>query len=133
MSEREKAIQLLERVPEKKLYYIIGILEGALIPEVEEVDADEWDLKMINEAKRENDGEEVTLEELKKELDKKTQERLLRAISQLPMGTDIKKLQGLEMYRMRVGDMRVLYTIDDVVMVISIENIDNRGDVYKRL
>lgn len=65
--------------------------------------------------------------------DKKTQERLLRAISQLPMGTDIKKLQGLEMYRMRVGDMRVLYTIDDVVMVISIENIDNRGDVYKRL
>lgn len=37
------------------------------------------------------------------------------------------------MYRMRVGDMRVLYTIDDVVMVISIENIDNRGDVYKRL
>ena len=68
MSEREKAIQLLERVPEKKQYYIIGILEGALIPEVEEVDADEWDLKMINEAKRENDGEEVTLEELKKEL-----------------------------------------------------------------
>lgn len=68
MSEREKAIQLLERVPEKKLYYIIGILEEALIPEVEEVDADEWDLKMINEAKRENDGEEVTLEELKKEL-----------------------------------------------------------------
>ena len=68
MSEREKAIKLLARVPEKKLYYIIGILEGALIPEVEEVDADEWDLKMINEAKRENDGEDVTLEELKKEL-----------------------------------------------------------------
>lgn len=68
-----------------------------------------------------------------KKQDKKIQERLLRAISQLPMGTDIKKLQGLEMYRMRVGDMRVLYTIDDVVMVISIENIDNRGDVYKRL
>lgn len=68
-----------------------------------------------------------------KRQDKKTQERLLRAISQLPMGTDIKKLQGLEMYRMRVGDMRVLYTIDDIVMVISIENVDNRGDVYKRL
>lgn len=68
-----------------------------------------------------------------KKQDKKTQERLLRAISQLPMGTDIKKLQGLEMYRMRVGDMRVLYTIDDIVMVISIENVDNRGDVYKRL
>ena len=68
-----------------------------------------------------------------KKQDKKTQERLLKAINQLPDGTDIKKLQGIEMYRMRVGDMRVLYTINDVVMIISIENIDNRGDVYKRL
>lgn len=68
-----------------------------------------------------------------KKQDRKTQGRLLDAINQLPMGTDIKKLQGLEMYRMRVGDMRVLYTIDDVIYVISIENIDNRGDVYKRL
>lgn len=68
-----------------------------------------------------------------KRQDKKTQERLLRAISNLPDGTDIKKLQGVGMYRMRVGDMRVLYTVDDVVMIISIENIDNRGDVYKRI
>ena len=65
--------------------------------------------------------------------DKKIQERLLVAINQLPEGTDIKKLQGYDMYRMRVGNMRILYTIDDFVMIISIENIDNRGDVYKRL
>lgn len=68
MSDRERAIQLLEKVPETKLYYIIGILEGAAIPDVEEVEPDEWDLKMIAEAKRENDGEEVTFEDLKKEL-----------------------------------------------------------------
>lgn len=76
--------------------------------------------------------QKAALKFLKKQ-DKKTQERLLKAINQLPAATDIKKLQGLEMYRMRVGDMRVLYTIDDVVMIISIENIDNRGDVYKRI
>lgn len=35
MSDRERAIQLLERVPETKLYYIIGILEGAAIPDEE--------------------------------------------------------------------------------------------------
>ena len=68
-----------------------------------------------------------------KKQDKKTQERLLKAINQLPKGTDIKKLQGVDLYRMRVGDMRILYTVDDIVMIISIENIDNRGDVYKRL
>lgn len=55
--------------------------------------------------------QKAALKFLKKQ-DKKTQERLLKAINQLPDGTDIKKLQGLEMYRMRVGDMRVLYTID---------------------
>lgn len=33
MSNKELAIQLLERIPEYKMYYIIGILEGAAIPE----------------------------------------------------------------------------------------------------
>ena len=68
MNDRERAMQLLEKVPETKLYYIIGILEGAIIPDIEEVEPDEWDLKMIEEVSRENDGEEVTLEDLKKEL-----------------------------------------------------------------
>lgn len=68
-----------------------------------------------------------------KKQDKPTQTRLLHAISRLPDGTDIKKLQGYDMYRMRVGNMRVLYTIHETIMVISIENIDSRGDVYKRL
>ncbi len=64
--------------------------------------------------------------------DRKTQERLLLAINQLPGGTDIKKMQGYDMYRMRVGNIRVLYSIDETISIISIENIDNRGDVYKR-
>lgn len=33
MSARERAIQLLDQIPEGKLYYIIGILEGAAIPD----------------------------------------------------------------------------------------------------
>ena len=69
MSDRERAMQLLEKVPETKLYYIIGILEGAIIPDIEEVEPDEWDLKMIEEASSENDGAEVTIEDLKKELE----------------------------------------------------------------
>ena len=76
--------------------------------------------------------QKAALKFLKKQ-DKRTQERLLKAINQLPNGADVKKIQGYELYRLRVGDMRVLYAIDDVVMIISIENIDNRGDVYKRL
>lgn len=33
MSNKERAIQLLDRIPESKMYYIIGVLEGAAIPE----------------------------------------------------------------------------------------------------
>ena len=36
------------------------------------------------------------------------------------------------LFRLRVGDYRILYTIDEAVKIISIENIDNRGDIYKR-
>lgn len=64
---------------------------------------------------------------------KKEQERLLKAMYKLPAGTDIKKLKGVEMFRLRVGNYRILYTIDENVRVITIENIDNRGNVYKRI
>ena len=30
MSNRERAMELLEQVPEEKLYYIISVMEGAL-------------------------------------------------------------------------------------------------------
>ena len=48
-------------------------------------------------------------------------------------GTDIKKLKGHNLYRLRVGNFRILYSIDDAIRLIDIENIDNRGDIYKRL
>lgn len=35
MSNKERAIQLLDQIPESKMYYIIGILEGAAIPDEE--------------------------------------------------------------------------------------------------
>ncbi len=74
--------------------------------------------------------------EAQKFLDKQNKNnriRLYKAIYKLPEGTDIKKLKGHNLYRLRVGDFRVLYSIDDVIRLIDIENIDNRGDIYKKL
>ena len=62
----------------------------------------------------------------------KIQQKLLREISRLPVGNDIKKLKGLENhYRLRVGDFRVIYVKINDLYVVKIINIDNRGDVYK--
>lgn len=65
--------------------------------------------------------------------DKSTRLRLYKAIYKLPNGTDIKKLKGHNLYRLRVGDYRILYSVEDSIKLIDIENINNRGDVYKRL
>lgn len=62
--------------------------------------------------------------------DRKQRLRLYKAIYKLPKGQDIKKLKGHDIYRLRVGDYRVLYTIDDEIRLINIENINNRGQIY---
>ncbi len=62
----------------------------------------------------------------------KTQQNLMKTIYRLPDGTDIKRLKGYDLYRIRVGNIRIIYSIKEEIRVINIENIDNRGDVYKR-
>ncbi len=65
--------------------------------------------------------------------DKQQRLRLYKAIYMLPQGTDIRRLAGTKMYRLRVGDFRILYEIDNGVYKINVINIDNRGQVYKNL
>ncbi len=62
----------------------------------------------------------------------KMQKTLMTAIYKLPDGTDIKRLKGHDLFRMRIGNIRIIYSIQEEIKVITIENIDNRGDVYKR-
>lgn len=62
----------------------------------------------------------------------KHQQNIMTAIHKLPDGSDIRRLKGYGLYRLRVGDVRVIYSINEEIKVINIENIDNRGDVYKR-
>lgn len=64
--------------------------------------------------------------------DKNQRLRLYKAIYKLPDGTDIKKLNGHNLYRLRVGAYRILYMVDNEIRLINIENIDNHGDIYKR-
>ena len=63
--------------------------------------------------------------------DKPTKRRLKEAIEKIPSG-DIKRLKGIEeAYRLRVGDLRVLFSFD--IDTIYIDNIISRGQAYKRL
>jgi mRNA interferase RelE/StbE len=54
----------------------------------------------------------------------------LLAINPRPSGC--KKLIGsLNSYRIRIGDYRVLYTIEDNILLVDIVTIGNRKDVYR--
>jgi len=65
-------------------------------------------------------------------LDKQTDKQVKRiknAVSALPAG-DVKKLKGIENgYRLRIGNVRVLF--EKIGNNITVFKIDNRGDVYK--
>lgn len=67
MSNREIAINIINEIPEYKLSYVIDILNGIKNLIVEEVEPDEWDLKMIAEAEAENDGTTYSIEEVLEE------------------------------------------------------------------
>jgi mRNA interferase RelE/StbE len=59
----------------------------------------------------------------------KRAERIKAAVNLLPAG-DVKKLKGIKNgYRLRVGDVRVLFAKDDDKLYVV--KIDNRGDIYK--
>lgn len=64
MSEREQLKQIIDRLPEYKLAYVANLIFGIEKTDIEEIEPDEWDLKMIAEAKANNDGSAVSLEEL---------------------------------------------------------------------
>lgn len=62
--------------------------------------------------------------------------RLAEKISQLGQNPDdssldTKRLTGAPLYRLRVGDWRIIYGRQDAVKVIAIEKIKPRGDAYK--
>lgn len=64
--------------------------------------------------------------------DKTQQIRIYKAIYNLPNG-DIKLLKGYNtIYRLRIGDCRILFIWNENEIIINIIDADNRGDVYKK-
>ena len=47
-----------------------------------------------------------------------------------PIGSE--KLSGEDKYRIRQGDYRILYTIDDEIITVLVVKIGHRKDVYNR-
>ena len=59
--------------------------------------------------------------------------RIVRAIEMLPNGEDIKRLKGHgDLLRLRVGDYRIIYTVDNGELIVYVIDIGNRGEIYNK-
>ena len=73
--------------------------------------------------------------ELKK-IDKKEIPKILKAVESLaidPHPANHKKLLGTDhIYRIRIGNYRVVYFLEDNELIIEIVRVKHRKDVYKK-
>ena len=61
-------------------------------------------------------------------------QRILNRIEQLavdPRPPDCKKLTGDEKYRIRQGNYRILYTIEDEIVTVTVVKVGHRRNVYQ--
>lgn len=77
---------------------------------------------------------ESAIKELRR-LEKNTITRILEktaALERDPLPVNCRKLQGSDhTYRIRIGDYRVVYTVENDVLVIEIVRVAHRKDVYR--
>jgi len=67
-------------------------------------------------------------------LPKKDLQRILVAIESLaddPRPPQSKKLSGLEQYRLRQGNYRILYSIKDDLLIVFVVAVGHRKEIYR--
>lgn len=70
--------------------------------------------------------------------DQKTKDRIKKCVEKISLspytGKNIKKLKGMsyQLYRYRLGNIRIIYMIKEEKALIIVVTIGNRGDVYKK-
>jgi len=73
---------------------------------------------------------EKEMDELPRAVHARISRRIL-LLEDNPRPRGAKKLSGHEEYRLRIGDYRVLYTIDDKGHVVTVFAVGHRREVYR--
>jgi mRNA-degrading endonuclease RelE of RelBE toxin-antitoxin system len=56
----------------------------------------------------------------------------IKAVASRGERGDVQRLAGSDLFRLRVGDYRLLFTVDTINQLVTVELVRTRGDVYKR-
>ena len=59
--------------------------------------------------------------------------RIVEEIKRLPNEENIKKLKGHDdLFRLRVGNYRIIYMVDHGILTVFVIDAGNRGEIYNR-
>jgi mRNA interferase RelE/StbE len=58
--------------------------------------------------------------------------KAINNLSENPRPNGYKKLKGSELYRIRTGDYRVIYQIDNAKLLVLVVRIGHRREIYRR-
>ena len=72
-----------------------------------------------------------------KKLDKSNRNRLMGALMELAenpfLDTSVTRMKGYtSTFRMRVGDFRIIFEINQAHLIVLVLKIGSRGDIYKK-
>ena len=70
-----------------------------------------------------------------KKLDKTVAKRIFKKVSELcenPYNSDVTKIVGYPYFRLRIGDYRVIFDIQNDMLRMLILNVGHRKNVYKK-
>lgn len=58
---------------------------------------------------------------------------VLQSLEENPRPSGCKKLKGYKnLWRARVGDYRIIYSIDDIILLIDIREVGHRKNIYNQ-
>ncbi len=72
------------------------------------------------------------LAKLPKEIQRRLSPRI-DALAANPWPAGAEKLSGLDAWRIRVGDYRVVYAVEDRLLVVLVVHVGNRREIYRQL
>ena len=129
MSEREQAKQIIDTLPDYKMQAILMFLRGVEFDD--ELEDDRFCEKLVDDYLKDDSPdkhESISLEEFAAQ-----ETRVLKAIAKLPDEGDRKQMKGHPgFFRLRVGDYRIIYTVDNGQLIVRVVDAGNRGQIYNR-
>jgi mRNA interferase RelE/StbE len=72
------------------------------------------------------------LHRLQKQVVRKIDTTIIK-LGENPRPPGVKKMKGVseDLYRIRVGDYRIIYSIEDVIKLVDVRQVGHRKDIYR--